>query len=97
VLVTGSCGLIGLEVSLFFAHLGYRVAGIDNNVRAVFLGPEFALFWRRSWGKSAHFRRESFSRCTSSGNGGTAVAVTEVKKEIPLQSECPRGRHGHAF
>jgi CDP-paratose 2-epimerase len=45
VLVTGSCGLIGSEVSLFFAHLGYRVAGIDNNLRAVFFGAEGDTTW----------------------------------------------------
>jgi CDP-paratose 2-epimerase len=45
VLVTGSCGLIGSEVSLFFAHLGFRVVGIDNNLRAVFFGPEGDTTW----------------------------------------------------
>jgi CDP-paratose 2-epimerase len=45
VLVTGSCGLIGSEVSLFFAGLGFRVVGIDNNLRAVFFGPEGDTTW----------------------------------------------------
>ena len=45
VLVTGSCGLIGSEVSLFFAQQGYRVAGIDNNLRAEFFGPEGDTSW----------------------------------------------------
>jgi CDP-paratose 2-epimerase len=44
-LVTGSCGLIGSEVSLFFAQLGFRVVGIDNNFRAVFFGPEGDTTW----------------------------------------------------
>jgi CDP-paratose 2-epimerase len=44
-LVTGSCGLIGSEVGLFFAHLGFRVVGIDNNLRAVFFGPEGDTSW----------------------------------------------------
>jgi len=39
-LVTGSCGLIGSEVSVYFARQGFRIAGIDNNQRAVFFGPE---------------------------------------------------------
>jgi CDP-paratose 2-epimerase len=39
-LVTGSCGLIGSEVSVFFSRAGYDVAGIDSNHRAVFFGPE---------------------------------------------------------
>jgi nucleoside-diphosphate-sugar epimerase len=40
VVVTGSCGLIGSEVCLHFAHEGYSVTGVDNNQRAVFFGPE---------------------------------------------------------
>lgn len=39
-LVTGSCGLIGSEVSLHLGRHGYQVFGIDNNERAVFFGPE---------------------------------------------------------
>ena len=45
VLVTGSCGLIGSEVSLFFADLGFRIVGIDNNLRAEFFGPEGDTTW----------------------------------------------------
>ena len=45
VLVSGSCGLIGSEVSLFFARQGFHVAGIDSNHRAVFFGPEGDTSW----------------------------------------------------
>ena len=44
-LVTGSCGLIGSEVSLHLAKHGYRIFGIDNNERAVFFGPEGDTSW----------------------------------------------------
>jgi CDP-paratose 2-epimerase len=44
-LVTGSCGLIGSEVSLFFGQLGFKVVGIDNNLRSVFFGPEGDTTW----------------------------------------------------
>jgi CDP-paratose 2-epimerase len=47
VLITGSCGLIGSEVSVFFARQGFRVAGIDDNHRAVFFGPEGDTSWVR--------------------------------------------------
>jgi CDP-paratose 2-epimerase len=40
VLVSGSGGLIGSEVSIFFARRGFEVTGIDSNHRAVFFGPE---------------------------------------------------------
>jgi CDP-paratose 2-epimerase len=39
-LVTGSCGLIGSEVGVYFARQGFDIAGVDNNQRAVFFGPE---------------------------------------------------------
>jgi CDP-paratose 2-epimerase len=45
VLVTGSCGLIGSEVSVNFSRRGFRIYGIDNNERAVFFGPEGDTSW----------------------------------------------------
>ncbi len=39
-LVTGSCGLIGSEISLGLGRDGLQVIGVDNNERAVFFGPE---------------------------------------------------------
>ncbi len=45
VLVTGSCGLIGSEVSRFFARQGFQIHGIDDNHRAVFFGPEGDTSW----------------------------------------------------
>ena len=48
VLVTGSCGLIGSEVCVFFARHGFQVAGIDSNHRAVFFGPEGDTSWSLS-------------------------------------------------
>ena len=40
ILVTGSSGLIGSEVSIYFAEHGWQVHGVDNNQRAVFFGPQ---------------------------------------------------------
>jgi CDP-paratose 2-epimerase len=45
VLVTGSCGLIGSEVCVFFARQGFEIAGIDSNLRATFFGPEGDTSW----------------------------------------------------
>src|SRR5215469_6247591 len=45
ILVTGSCGLIGSEVSVFFASQGFHVTGVDSNHRAVFFGPEGDTSW----------------------------------------------------
>jgi CDP-paratose 2-epimerase len=38
-IVTGSSGLIGSEVVSFFSDLGWKVHGVDNNMRADFFGP----------------------------------------------------------
>jgi len=45
VLVTGSCGLIGSEVTRRFARLGFSVTGVDSNHRAIFFGPEGDTSW----------------------------------------------------
>lgn len=57
-LVTGSSGLIGSEVSLHFAGLGWTIHGIDNNQRAVFFGPEGDTRWnqKRLAGKIPDFQ-----------------------------------------
>ncbi|MEQ9824731.1 MAG: NAD-dependent epimerase/dehydratase family protein [Puniceicoccaceae bacterium] len=47
VLVTGSSGLIGSEVCVYFAKLGYEVHGVDNNQRAVFFGPNGNTRWNQ--------------------------------------------------
>jgi CDP-paratose 2-epimerase len=44
-LVTGSCGLIGSEVTAYFARLGFAITGVDNNFRATFFGPEGDTRW----------------------------------------------------
>ena len=48
-LVTGSSGLIGSEVCVYFAReLGYTVHGVDNNQRAVFFGPSGDTRWNQN-------------------------------------------------
>ena len=39
-LVTGSAGLIGAEAVRFFSGKGFRVVGIDNDMRKTFFGDE---------------------------------------------------------
>ncbi len=46
-LVTGSSGLVGSEVCMFFANEGYAIHGIDNNQRAVFFGPQGDTRWNQ--------------------------------------------------
>src|SRR5688500_1603149 len=45
VLVTGSCGLIGSEVAIYFGRAGFKVVGVDNNYRSVFFGSEGDTSW----------------------------------------------------
>lgn len=47
ILITGSSGLIGSEVTGYFHKLGFTVHGIDNNQRAIFFGPEGDTRWRQ--------------------------------------------------
>lgn len=44
-LVTGSAGLIGSEAVRYFAGKGLDTVGIDNDMRAVFFGPEASTGW----------------------------------------------------
>jgi CDP-paratose 2-epimerase len=46
-LVTGSSGLIGSEVSIFFAKQGCAIHGVDNNQRAEFFGPQGDTRWNQ--------------------------------------------------
>jgi len=46
-LVTGSSGLIGSEVCLYFAEQGWQIHGVDNNQRAVFFGPQGDTRWNQ--------------------------------------------------
>lgn len=47
VLVTGSAGLIGAESVRFFAKLGFRVVGVDNDMRRYFFGADASTDWSR--------------------------------------------------
>jgi CDP-paratose 2-epimerase len=47
ILVTGSSGLVGSEVCVYFANKGYKIHGVDNNQRAVFFGPQGDTRWNQ--------------------------------------------------
>jgi CDP-paratose 2-epimerase len=46
-LITGSSGLIGSEVSTFFHDRGWEIHGVDNNQRAIFFGPAGDTRWNQ--------------------------------------------------
>jgi CDP-paratose 2-epimerase len=47
IIVTGSAGLIGSEACKFFHQQGYRIVGIDNDLRAYFFGEGASTAWNR--------------------------------------------------
>src|SRR5919197_4819002 len=53
-LVTGSSGLIGSEIVVHFANLGWQVHGVDNNMRADFFGPSGDTRWNLERLKQKH-------------------------------------------
>ena len=46
-LVTGASGLIGSEVVDYFCQLGWKVRGVDNNMRADFFGAAGDTRWNQ--------------------------------------------------
>ena len=47
-LITGSCGLVGSESSIFFEKKGFKIIGIDNNYRKIFFGKDGDISWVRN-------------------------------------------------
>lgn len=44
-IITGSCGLIGCEAVEFFTRKGFKVVGIDNDLRSYFFGEKASTGW----------------------------------------------------
>lgn len=59
-LVTGASGLIGSEVVDFFCRLGWKVRGVDNNMRADFFGTAGDTRWNQKRLAGLH---SSFEHC----------------------------------
>lgn len=47
-IVTGSAGLIGSEAARFFAQKGYRIVGIENDMRKYFFGDDASTEWNNN-------------------------------------------------
>lgn len=60
ILVTGSSGLIGSEAVEYFDRQGHVVAGVDNNMRREFFGPEGDTRWNLERLRSSTQRFENF-------------------------------------
>lgn len=47
IIVTGASGLIGSESALYYGQAGYKVVGVDNDMRRYFFGREASTLWNR--------------------------------------------------
>lgn len=47
ILVTGSAGLVGSESVNFFCKKGFKVIGIDNDMRSYFFGKDASTLWNK--------------------------------------------------
>ena len=81
ILVTGSSGLIGSEVCVFFASQGYAVHGVDNNQRAVFFGPQGDTRWnqQRLQGELSDFTHHELD---IRDRAGVKALLAEVKPDV---------------
>lgn len=61
VLITGSSGLIGSEAVTFFSQLGWKVYGMDNNMRRQFFGVHGDTTWNLERLKKSCRNFESFA------------------------------------
>ncbi|MGH9581948.1 MAG: NAD-dependent epimerase/dehydratase family protein, partial [Bryobacteraceae bacterium] len=84
-MITGSCGLIGSEVSLYFSRNRFEIYGVDNNQRAVFFGPEGDTRWslnrlRSNIGTYTHFDIDIRDRA------GILRLVAEIRPDVIIHT-----------
>ncbi len=46
-IITGSAGLVGSEAAEFFSKKGFKIIGIDNDLRQYFFGKEATTLWNK--------------------------------------------------
>ncbi|WHZ21018.1 MAG: dTDP-glucose 4,6-dehydratase [Nitrospira sp.] len=80
-LVTGSSGLIGSEVCVYFHGQGWSIHGVDNNSRATFFGPNGDTRWnqRRLQADLRHFRHHELD---IRDRKGAMALIEELKPDV---------------
>ena len=80
-LVTGSSGLIGSEAVAFFDRHGWRVDGVDNNMRRDFFGPDGDTRWNleRLRAATRHFTAHDLD---VRDRAGLARLVRDVRPDL---------------
>src|SRR5881392_1223529 len=81
VLITGSSGLIGSEAVSYFDTRGWRVVGVDNNMRADFFGPKGDTTWnlRRLQSVSKNFHH---TQLDIRDRAGVAKLIADVRPNL---------------
>jgi CDP-paratose 2-epimerase len=80
-LVTGSSGLIGSEVVTHFASQGWRVFGVDNNMRADFFGPQGDTRWNQVRLQAA-FANFSHHELDIRDRPAVLAALAEIRPDV---------------
>ena len=85
-LITGSSGLIGSEVCMYFSReLGYKVHGVDNNQRAVFFGPQGDTRWNQQR-ISSELTGFTHHEIDIRDRRGVIDLVTEVRPDVIIHA-----------
>lgn len=80
-LITGSSGLIGSEVCVYFHGQGWLIHGVDNNSRATFFGPNGDTRWnqRRLQADLKNFRHHELD---IRNRKGALDLIQELKPDV---------------
>lgn len=81
ILVTGSSGLVGSEVCMYFATKGYEIHGVDNNQRAIFFGPQGDTRWNQ---KRLHDELKNFNHheLDIRDRSGILSLIKQIKPDV---------------
>ena len=86
-IITGSCGLVGSESSIFFSQKGFDIVGIDNNSRKFFFGKDGDITWVKSKLKNKIKKYEHFSVDIRNYNSLEKI-FKKYKKRISIIIHC---------
>ena len=86
-LITGSCGLVGSESSLFFSKKGFDIIGIDNNARKSFFGKDGDITWVKSKLKKEIKNYYHFNANIRNYSSIKKI-FTKIKKKISVIIHC---------
>ena len=82
-IITGSLGLVGSEAVHFIATAGFRILGVDNDMRRHFFGDEASTEWNR---KILEEECPNYSHCSIDirSEADMACLFAEYNRDIRL-------------